>query len=981
MQARQCARARSAVYNSAVTFSPGQRWISTAEPELGLGTVLRVEGRTVQLAFPATGVVRHYAAQMAPLTRAEFRPGERVSGAGQAFVIERVEHQGNVLCYIGEGRRLHEGELDDVQNVSKADARLIAGRVDRADHFELRLEALLRRAQARRSPAFGVLSARVDLIPHQLRVAEIAAARRPPRVLLADEVGLGKTIEAGLILARLLATGRVARVLVLLPEPLVYQWYVELRRRFNLSAAIYDEERCESIEAGDVGREGAAHNPFDDEQVAIADLAWLRDAPRRAEQALAAGWDLVIVDEAHHLAWSPQQTSPDYALVERLAAASPGLILLTATPEQLGRSGHFARLRLLDPARYADLAAYQREAEGYARLSHAVDKLQRGAALDEAERRELAERLGDDPTLRDALAALGGADGRTHERAATDAVLDALIDRHGTGRVMFRNRRAAVGGFPQRKLDLRELDAAALDDVQRQRLLAEFMSDTQQPPAELTLDYADDPRLPWLLQLLDSKPDDKFFLVCRSQAKVLALEEALRTRSGVKLARFHEALTLLQRDRNAAFFAQKDGARLLLCAEIGSEGRNFQFAHHVILWDLPLDPDLLEQRIGRLDRIGQRHDIDIHCAAFVGTAQHVLVRWFRDGLDAFRTSPADGRELYTRFAPRLTALAIEHAHGGEGPDAEIDALIAETCAAHKELSALIQRGRDRLLELAGTRAAGAERLRHALGESDADHAHDAFVLRLFEQFGVHHDEMASEHGGARTWLLDPEYVSTEGFPGLKDGPQQVTFERSVALAREELPLLGADHPMVAGAVDLLLGSEQGNAAFLVDDALAPKTVLLEAVYVLEAVAAPKLHAERWLPPQPLVCVVDTKLAERADWRPSPASLARAPERLIDATRYRKYLAALVPPMLKRCETLARARADAAIAQAVATATQTLDAEIARLTALARVNDAIGAREIQALVDERSALAAALPRALLRLDAVRFVCSTDFVGMR
>ena len=111
-----------------MTFSPGQRWISTAEPELGLGTVLRVEGRTVQLAFPATGVVRHYAAQMAPLTRAEFRPGERVSGAGQAFVIERVEHQGNVLCYIGEGRRLNEGELDDVQNVSKADARLKIGR-------------------------------------------------------------------------------------------------------------------------------------------------------------------------------------------------------------------------------------------------------------------------------------------------------------------------------------------------------------------------------------------------------------------------------------------------------------------------------------------------------------------------------------------------------------------------------------------------------------------------------------------------------------------------------------------------------------------------------------------------------------------------------------------------------------------------------------------------------------------------------------
>src|SRR5664279_4209510 len=93
---------------SLMAFTPGQRFLSVAEPELGLGTVLRVEGRTVQLAFPASGVVRHYAAQSAPLTRAEFRPGERVSGAGVAFVIERIEHVDGVLRYFGAGHSLHE---------------------------------------------------------------------------------------------------------------------------------------------------------------------------------------------------------------------------------------------------------------------------------------------------------------------------------------------------------------------------------------------------------------------------------------------------------------------------------------------------------------------------------------------------------------------------------------------------------------------------------------------------------------------------------------------------------------------------------------------------------------------------------------------------------------------------------------------------------------------------------------------------------
>src|ERR1700722_18975767 len=335
-------------------YVPGQRWISNAEPELGLGTVLRVEGRTVQLAFPATGVVRQYSMLTAPLTRSEFRPGERVSANGDSFVIEKIESHDGLLHYVVNGRTIAEGELDDVQNVSKADARLIAGRVDSAEQFEFRLETLSRRAESRKSHAFGLMSSRIDLIPHQLRVAEIAASRRPPRVLLADEVGLGKTIEAGMILARLLASGRVSRALILLPETLVYQWFVELLRRFNLSFAIFDEERCESIETTGDGR-----NPFDDEQLVICDLAFLRDSAKRRDQALATNWDLLIVDEAHHLAWSPDVVSPDYALVDRLAEKTPGLILLTATPEQLGRTGHFARLRLLDPSRYNDLTQVQ----------------------------------------------------------------------------------------------------------------------------------------------------------------------------------------------------------------------------------------------------------------------------------------------------------------------------------------------------------------------------------------------------------------------------------------------------------------------------------------------------------------------------------------------------------------------------------------------------------------------------------------------
>jgi len=945
-------------------FVPGQRWISTAEPELGLGTVLRVEGRGVQVLFAKAGVLRPYAVDSAPLVRAEFRPGQRVAGKGIAFLVERVEVREELLVYRGEGRELEEGQLDDEQSVSQADDRLIGGRTDPSSHFELRLEGLRRRADARRSPAWGLGASSIGLVPHQLRVAGIASARRPPRVLLADEVGLGKTIEAGMIMARQLATGRAERVLILLPDTLVYQWFVELLRRFNLSFAIYDEERCEALEQSGDGR-----NPFEDEQLVIADFTFLEQSPRRAQQLLEAPWDLLVVDEAHHLAWTPEAASPRYTLVEKLAAATPGVILLTATPEQLGRSGHFARLRLLDPQRYHDLDIYLSESDKFHNLSRIADRLLENQPLDEAQHAVLQEAFAGDESLQARLA-------DTTKSENMREILAALIDRHGTGRAMFRNRRASIGGFPKRLPVWHLLDAESLSEDRRQTLLAEFHADIQQPAPAIEIDYANDPRLDALVNLLDEHPQDKFLLICRSQAKVLALEEALRTRSGVGVARFHEGLGIVQRDRNAAYFAQPDGARLLLCSEIGSEGRNFQFAHRLILWDLPLDPDLLEQRIGRLDRIGQKHDISIHILAVTDSAQHVLARWFDEGVDAFRSSPADGRELLRRFGESLARLAEQHARDDDNRDQELEVLLAETRGAHEEMAALIRDGRDHLLELAASRDLHADELQQAFTREDHDPGRDGFIQSLLERFGIHTEEL-----GGKVLLLDPQYLSTDALPGFDEGPQAVTFARDVALAREELPLLRLDHPMVQGALDLTLSNEQGNAAFLVDDALAPRSALLQAVFLLECVADRRLDAERFLPTQPIMVTVDTRLSERADFRPSEVALRKAADRTIEVPRYRKFLAKLVPPMLEKAEAIAQERSQANVTEAVTLATEALDAELSRLIGLRAVNPAISESEIAAIADERTALLKALPESRLRLDAVRFVVSPDFLALR
>jgi ATP-dependent helicase HepA len=944
-------------------FFPGQRWFSSAEPELGLGTVLRLAGRQVQIVFTGSGVVRMYALGSAPLLRAVFRPGERIRVGGQDKLVERAELREQLIHYVCGGDSHAEGELDAEQPVSQADSRLLSGRVDRNDQFEFRRECLQRRAEARAHPGWGVLGARIDLVPHQLRVAEAAAARRPPRLLLADEVGLGKTIEACLIAAQQLASGRARRVLVLVPESLVNQWFVELLRRFNLAFSIYDEERCESLEMTE-----PKANPFEDEQCVIASVDWLASHDKRARQVQAAGWDLLLVDEAHHLVWTPEFASPGYALVEALSARTPGLLLLTATPEQLGLGGHFARLRLLDPARYTDLEAFRAESRGYVALSALAERLLEREALTADDVQALAKLFpGEDDHLARRLGRI--AEGDDGER---DALLADLVDRHGTGRVMVRNRRAAVGGFPTRIPHVEVLEAPE-DPTLLGRLRAEFAHDVGDTDDEPEHDYAKDPRLDWLLRVLDEVAPGKVLLLCRSRAKVQALEEALRLRSGIAVARFHEDMNLLQRDRNAAYFADPEGARLLVASEIGAEGRNFQFAQHLLLWDLPLHPDMLEQRIGRLDRIGQRGDVHLHAAAVAGSAQEVLQRWLHDGLDAFRGVLADGRELLRAFGAELLQLAIQDADAREPALGE---LITRSREKHAELARIIAEGRDRLLELGSRGHGDHDGLRRALAEDDAHAAMDDFPLRLLESFGVHNEPLS-----ANTWLLDPEHLTVDGFEELRQGPRACTTDRATALSRDDLLYLRPDHPLVLSALDLLVSGESGNAAFLVDDSLPPRTVVMEAVNVLECVAERGLDIERWLPPAPLSVAVDTRLQLRPDFAPGERARLRAGDRVFDLGPQRKVLAALVPPMLERARDAANEAARARIDEAIARADAWLGAEITRLRALARVNPAVRPSEIAALEAEREAVLAALPTARPRLDSLRLVASTDFLQLR
>ncbi|MBP8007806.1 MAG: DEAD/DEAH box helicase family protein, partial [Thiopseudomonas sp.] len=353
-------------------YLPGQRWISDGEAEQGLGTVLTCDGRLLTILYPATGETRQYSQRNAPLTRVRFVPGDEISHfEGWTLTVREVSEVDGLLIYQGfnsqnEDCVLPETQLSNFIQFRMASDRLVAGQVDPLPWFTLRYNSLQHNSKLQQSNLWGLAGVRAQPIAHQLHIAQEVADRIAPRVLLADEVGLGKTIEAGLIIHRQLLSGRASRILLMVPETLQHQWLVEMRRRFNLDVALFDAERFQASDAD---------NPFEDCQIALVSMNWLI-ADERAQNALCGcDWDIMVVDEAHHLVWHPEQSSPAYQLVEALAGITPGVLLLTATPEQLGQDSHFARLRLLDPHRFHDLAAFREESQHYQAIADAVREL------------------------------------------------------------------------------------------------------------------------------------------------------------------------------------------------------------------------------------------------------------------------------------------------------------------------------------------------------------------------------------------------------------------------------------------------------------------------------------------------------------------------------------------------------------------------------------------------------------------------------
>lgn len=955
-------------------FTPGQRWISEAELQMGLGTILTVDERSVTILFLSTGDTRIYSRRTAPLTRVKFSEGDTIRAhEGWALSIESVQEKDGLITYLGQrddgtSAELPEGQLDNLIQLNRPTERLFNGQIDQNKWFELRRQTLQHHEQLCRSDLRGLTGARTSLIPHQLYIAHEVANRYAPRVLLADEVGLGKTIEAGLILHQQILSGLAQRVLIVVPDSLVHQWLVEMLRRFNLHFSIFDEERCAAIEES-----SGQDNPFHSEQLALCSLEFITSDAKRFKQALAGNWDMLVVDEAHHLEWSPTGPSLEYELVELLASETKGVLLLTATPEQLGKASHFARLRLLDPDRFPDFENFEAEEQRYEPIAGAVEELLSDQPLDAETMQTLLSTMdeGDNPPLLEHL----------DDHQARTELVEHLLDRHGTGRVLFRNTRAAVKGFPQRQLHGHALELP----VEYKQALEIFRDSSLSDPSlllcpELIYQASDvglqtdwtliDPRVEWLAKLLKQLRPAKVLVIAASADTAIELATSLRIKQGIHAAVFHEDMSIVERDRAAAYFADfEDGSQVLICSEIGSEGRNFQFAHHLVMFDLPLNPDLLEQRIGRLDRIGQTETIQIHVPYLENSAQEVMFNWYHQGLSAFEHTCPAGHSIFSQVKETL----IEALHQLDSGSTDLVNLIGTSQNLLNEMNEALQRGRDRLLEYNSCRPHVAQALHEQAVDSDQPAELLKYLEQVFDCYGVDMEEHTQQ-----SHLIRPGEKMQTSFPGLLEEGMVITCERDAALSNEDMHYITWEHPMTIGAMDMVLSSELGNSAMIATKLKGIKagSLLLECLFVLESSARAQLQSSRHLPPSTIRVLVSASGKSYNDAISSAA--LRLSSQPVDSNTASKVIRGYSDPLRKMVK-FAEAEAGKQVPELLAAAhnhgKQTLEREIYRLKALQQHNPNVRDEEIQFFEQQLAALTEALTHSSPRLDAMRVIITT------
>ena len=709
-------------------WAPGDHLTHRFNPELGIGRVTAIDGRTLVVEFPNTGSTLRLAAGSDALV-----PVDAATGlpAPERPLLDR----------------LALGELDD------------------AGDFLTRLDILHLRRVREADGLGSFLGGRVRLFPHQLHVAERATASDPVRWLLADEVGLGKTIEACLILNHLVHARRIERCLVVAPASLTVQWLGELWRKYHQVFTLLDERRLADVERDF----GAGFNPFELHRRAVIALEALTADPRLTAQAVAAGIDLLVVDEAQRLRRPPGHPGdPPWRAVAPIAALGRHVLLLSATPLEDDAHGFFRLLQLLRPEEFPEDIGFEMRLAAGTPLPPCTSSTRR------VDIGGLPPRVGVPITIDNAPG--------WQLREAVEVTVRASAAPHVVARQKKgdRIRRALASGAA--------LTAVLGPDERALREQAQAMDAT-------------DPRVEWLLSQTprwrDAREKTLVFVAHRETLEML--RTALSHRGQLATGAFHEELPPSRRDLEVARFREAGGPSLLVSTEAGGEGRNFEFCRRLVLFDLPWKPSVVEQRIGRLDRIGRRVPVEIVYFRPPGGIGADAVRLF-EALGLFREPLAGVEPELAQVEGTLDAVAGDAA--ASLPDGACTSIVADVGAARTRIreAAFQQLHRQ---PYRPDMAAGLL----ARVPADLDALNQDVVVAACTRLGF-----AVEHTrGRRVFAIElGSNALVDSLPGVRSGSAYVgSFDREEAVEDETIDFFASGHALVEGILahfeDGLLG--------------------------------------------------------------------------------------------------------------------------------------------------------------------------------
>ena len=715
-----------------------------------------VDKRALVVEFPRAGTTLRLAANAEALLPVDLPVGRpvRVTASNEETTIARVDGEGTFV--LANGRTVAAHELWPLELEGALLEKLAIGDLDDVDDFVTRMN-LLHLLGLREAHGLGpFLGGRVRLFPHQLYVAERASASDPVRWLLADEVGLGKTIEASLILNRLVHLGKVNRCLIVAPDTLTVQWLGELWRKYHQVFTLLDSDRLADV-AKDFGDD---FNPFELHRRSVISLEMLIERPQLTEQAVRAGIELLVVDEAQHLRRPPGHPgNAAWRAVAPIAAPGRHVLLLSATPLEDDAHGFFRLLQLLRPQDFPEDMSIE------ARLAESTPLPACTSATRRADIGGLPPRVGI-PIDLSATATVNAKsriaiEGLVRAAATTNAVTER-------DKIVRITRLLASGA---------SLAAVLGPDEAELRKKA------------LSLDSAD-PRIEWLVSQAprwrDAKEKTLIFVAQRETLEMVRtiIGERAHLATGV----FHEGLIAARRDTEVARFREADGPSLLVSTECGGEGRNFEFCRRLVLFDLPWKPSVVEQRIGRLDRIGRRIPVEVvYFRPATGVGRDV-VRLF-EALGLFKEPMAGMEPQLAPIERALEAIALDPA--ASLSDSDVDALVAQVNAARTRIR---EAAYQHLHRHPYRPHMAPDILARVPAELDELNQEVVITASIGLGFTIAHPP------GHRVFSIELGSGATvDGLPGVPGGSGYVgTFDREEAVENEFIDFFASGHPLVEG---------------------------------------------------------------------------------------------------------------------------------------------------------------------------------------